>query len=261
MTFSNTETNNKLGLALMSPSTQTILPVVTDNGNLQGFFSIASTTFAGTETSFPLAEGPVALTTVTLPQKVYDGHHIGVQQYMAVAYDDPKARAWLGYSAFVGVNDTGYGMQHLMPSQGWFTRFNRGVLITNLQVNMAADSPAVPSSTQPTAQNGAIRWVASMNVNSTQLEGGFFDFPWIDLFKAKSSATAMRIEIVSNPIGGAFKSTLVPNPAITPLGGVEFNTVRIIRLQEAVAGSYVFTYKVYDDQNQSTTCTLTLTLV
>lgn len=261
MTHDNFATDNKLGLPLSAPSTQTILPVVTDNGNIQGFFTISETTFTGAETTFALAEGSVAIKSVTLPEKVSDGRGYGVRQYMAAVYATPRLREWLGYSAFVNTNDTGYGVRHVMPTQGWFTYYNRGVLVTNLLVGMDATVTVPESNVPPDASNGTIRWVASMSAASSQMKCGFFDFPWVDLFKVKSDRTAVRIEIVSNPAGGEFKSTLVPNPTITPLGGVEFNTVRIIRLKDVAAGAYVFTYKVVDDKNQSTTCTLTLTVV
>jgi len=261
MTASNFETNNKKGIPLTHPSSQTIIPVVTDNGNIMGFFTIASTTFDGTETTFDLAEGPIALTSITLPPKVDDGSNYGVEQYMAAYYDAPHLREWLGYSAFVSINDTGYGTQYSMPTQGYVRRHNRGVLITNLRVTMdtlvTVPEPGVP----PNVQNAAIRWVAKLSANSASLKCGFFDFPWTTLFKAKSDRTPLRIEIVANPPGGEFKSTLVPNPVITPLGFVEFNTVRIIKLHEAHSGDYVFQYSVLDDKNQSTPCTLTLTVV
>ncbi len=261
MTFSNTETNNKLGLPLKQPSIQTIIPVVTDNGNIMGFFTIAATTFDGTETSFALLEGPVEITSITLPAKASDGSNYGVEQYMAAYYDTPRLREWLGYSAFVSVNDTGYDTRYSMPTQGYVRRHNRGILITNLSVGMDTQVTVLEPAVPPNVQNAAVRWVAKLSANSVTLQCGFFDFPWTTLFQAKSDLTPIRIEIVANPPGGKFKSTLVPNPVISPLGNIEFNTVRIIKLGEAHAGDYVFNYMVIDDKNQSTPCTLTLTVV
>lgn len=261
MTFSNTETNNELGLALKQPSSQTIIPVVTDNGNIMGFFTIAKTTFDGTETTFDLSEGPIDITSITLPAKVDDGSGYGVEQYMAAYYDVPRLREWLGYSAFVSVNDTGYATSYSMPVQGYVRRHNRGILITNLSVTMDTQGSVLEVNVPPNVQNAAVRWVAKLSANSVSLKCGFFDFPWTTLFKAKSDLTPLRIEIVANPVGGVFKSTLVPNPVISPLGNVEFNTVRIIKLGDAVPGDYVFNYLVVDDKNQSTPCTLTLSVV
>lgn len=265
MTFSNTETGNKYGLPLAAPSKQSILPIICGgNGSLQGFFTINTTTFTGSETSFALAEGSVAIKTVTLPSKVNDGRNYGVEQYMAVVYSDDELlkRPWIGYSSWVNTNDTGYFLSYSMPTQGWMTRYGRGILITNLLVNMAADTMTPPSNTPPSASNAAIRWVASMEENSSQMDCGFFDFNWVQLFVAQSpNIDPLSIEIISNPVGGAFKSTLVPNPTVAPLGGVQFNTVRIIRLTTAAPGAYVFTYKVHDTKGGTTNCTLTLTLV
>jgi hypothetical protein len=261
----NHATNNKLGLPLATPSHQTILPIFCGgNGNLQGFFTIASTTFNGSETSFTLADGAVPIQSVTLPKKVSDGSNYGVQQYMAVVYPDDQVskRPWVGHSAWVDTNDTGYAISYSMPSQGWYTRYNRGTLITNLRVNMAALSMTPPSSTPPSATNATQRWVASMNRLSSELECGFFDFNWVSLFKASSpSIDPLSITIVSNPAGGVFKSTLVPYQVVAGQGGVQFNTVRIIRLLDAAAGTYVFNYQVTDTKGNTTPCTLTLTVV
>ncbi len=261
MTHSNFQTNNKLGLPLEAPVAQTILPVMCDNGNIMGFFTIGATTFDGTETEFALAEGDVALTSITLPKGVDNGSGYGVEQYMAVYYEQPRLREWLGYAAFVSVNDTGYQLSYSMPSQGWVTRMNRGTLITNLSVQMDTLTTVVEPEVPPNVQNGAVRWAAAMNVNSPQLKScGFFDFNWVALFQAKSKATPLRIEVVNNPASGEFKSSLVPNPVVMPLGGIEFNTVRIIKLKDVEAGVYVFNYLVIDDKNQSTPCVLTLTV-
>lgn len=266
MTHDNFATDNKIGLPLTAPSTQTILPIISaGNGMVEGFLTIAKTTFAGTETTFMTSNGPIAITTVTLPRKVDDGSGYGVNQYMAAVYDDVESakRPWLGYSAFVNTNDTGYLNKHYMPTQGQITRHYRGILVTNLLVNMAEESMTPDVPVPPVATPGTIRWVASMQLNSAQMECGFFDFNWVDLFKAKASAASvpMRLDVVNNPAGGQFKSTLVGNPIILPEGGTMFNTVRIIKLHDAPAGDYVFTYTVTDTNGLSTTCTLTLTLV
>lgn len=258
------ETNNVLGAPLTSPSKQTILPVVCGgNGNLQGFFAIQATTFIGTETEFTLAEGAVAIESVTLGQKSLDGSGYGVGQYMAAVYDDDQKslEPWLGYSSFIDLRSIGYSHRYVMPTQGWRTYLTRGILVTNLLVNMAADESEAETETPPVVSNGAIRWAAAMSANSAQLECGFFDFNWVSLFQAKSDRQAIRIDIVSNPVGGELKSTIVPYPAVTPQGAVQFNTIRIIKLDDVAPGQYVFNYVVTDDQNQSTTCTLTLTVV
>jgi len=259
------DTDNTLGQPLATPSTQTMLPIICGgNGNLKGYFTIAKTTFTGEETSFMLAEGPVDITTVTLPDKVLF-NNIGVQQYMAAVFPDDEVLQvpWGGYSSWINNNNTGYKLSYVMATTGWLTRLNQGTLITNLLVNMAADATVVPGNVPPAVSNAAIRWVASMNVNESQLSScGFFDFLWTDLFATSSpSVDPLSISVVSNPPGGQFKSTLVPYPVITPLGGPQFNTVRIIKLQPAVAGTYTFNYVVTDTQNRQTPVSLVLTLV
>ena len=257
-------TNNVLGAPLTTPSKQTSLPVICGgNGNVRGFFAIQATRFVGTETTFTLADGAVAIESVTLGQKSLDGSGYGVGQYMAAVYpdDEESLQPWLGYSAFVDLRSLGYSHRYVMPTQGWRTYLTRGILVTNLLVNMAADESVPAVETPPVVGNGAIRWAAAMSANSAQLECGFFDFNWVDLFQAKSDRQAIRIDIVANPAGGEFKSTIVPYPSVAPQGAVQFNTIRIIKLDDVAAGDYTFTYVVTDDQNQSTTCTLVLTVV
>lgn len=266
MTHSNFQTGNKLGQALTAPSKQSILPVVCGgNGNIQGFFPIATTTFNGTETSITIDGFPVAITTVTLPKVVSDNTGTRVQQYMAAVYPDNVVRKkpWIGYASFVDNDDVGYlGARHVMPTQGWHTSYYLGPLVTNLKVTMYDESFTPAVQPPPVVQNGTIRWVASMDSNPTGLDCGFFDFLWTDLFKASTTGIdPVSINVVSNPPGGYFKSTLVPTPVVAPLGGVQFNTVRIIRLQDTPAGTYTFNYVVTDTKNQSTNCQLVLTVV
>lgn len=257
-------TQNKLGLPLLTPSKQTILPIFCGgNGNLQGFYTIASHTFSGSETTYALAEGNVPVTTYTLPDKVRDGN-FGVQQFMAVVYPDNAllTRPWIGYSAWVDNNHTGWSRIFYMPVDTWTLRFNAGILYTNLTVNMAAQAYSAPSTSSPSVSNGTMRWVTSVQANSTQLECGFIDFNWVELFNAASgSPDPLSLSIVSNPAGGYMKATLVANQVIVGQGAVQFNTVRIIMLNPAPPGSYVFTFAVTDTQNNTTTCTLTLTVV
>lgn len=266
MTHSNFQTSNKLGLPLAAPSRQSIIPVICGHDSLiQGFFPIAVHTFDGTETTVTIDGSPVAITSVTLPAVVDDGNGQRVRQYMAAVYptEQKLTRPWIGYASFTPDDDAQYlGARHVMPTQGWKTTYYLGPLVTNLMVNMADDAFSPEVVNPPSVQNGTIRWAASMASNPTGLDCGFFDFLWTDLFKASTQGIdPLMISIVSNPAGGYFKSTLVPNPTVSPLGGVFFDTVRIIRLQDAPAGDYVFNYAVTDTKNQVTNCQLTLTVV
>lgn len=267
MTHSNFQTNNKLGQPLVAPSAQTILPIINGgNGNIVGFYPIALTTFNGTERKFTLSQGDVPITSITLPRGIDDGSGYGVGQYMAAVFDAPLDKhdmPWLGYSEFVSINDIGYGMTWYQPvvGRGWVLQ--KGTLLAALSLGMD-QSPSAPDVPQPpTAVNGVLRWAGRLNLSSSEYECAFFDFNWVALFQAKTSNANLpkRLEVLSNPPGGEFKSTLVPYPSATPLGMLEFNTVRILRLKNAVAGDYVFNYRVVDHNNLSVTCELTLTVV
>jgi hypothetical protein len=114
----------------------------------------------------------------------------------------------------------------------------------------------------PTASPAGIRWACALTINELSANCGFIDFNWVELFAAQSaSIDPLRIEIVSNPAGGEFKTTIVPYPVVAPLGGIEFNTLRIIKLKPAAAGAYVFNYRVVDTKGQATPVTFTLTVV
>jgi hypothetical protein len=242
---------------------------------LYGYFVIAETTFAAgsVPATFALNEGAVSIQSVTPPVGVNDGHNYGVPQYVAAVYteDQAKLEPYGGYSAFIDINDTGNYAMWLNPSYARQLRSGRGVLINSLLVNPAAYVPPAPgSATPPNVTNGTQRWAANLTVSINQLGCSFFDFNWIQTFQAVMANTVpfndaqpLSIEIVSNPTGGAFKSTIVGGDGQQAMssGAVIFSTCRIIRLQDVTAGDYVFTYKVTDTKGLSSTCTLTLTVV
>lgn len=259
-------TDNVLGLPLEVPSTQTILPVICGgNGNIRGWLAIQSTEFDGTETSFTTADGPIAITTVTLPKLVVnDGLKYRVYQYVAAVFPDDQEhlRPWLGYTAFVSVDESQYAMQWFMPTQGQGYRLNRGPLFTDLSVRMDADAgaaPAIPPA--PGVTSGTLRWAVSVSMNDLVNGCNFLDFNWVTLFSAQSQNQPLRIEIVSNPASGEFKTTIVPYPSVVGAGAVEFNTLRIIKLKPVEPGDYVFNYSVVDQRGQATPVTLTLTVI
>lgn len=260
-------TNNKLGAGLTAPSTQSILPVLCGgNGQLLGFYPIASTTFDGTETSFTLSQGDIKITSVKLPPRVNDGSGYGVVEYMAAYFDGPtdlRTEPWLGYQEFISNNDLGYRMQWYQPTVGSGYVLTRGIFLSALEVSMD-QTPYVPDvPVPPTGGNATIYWKAKLGLNAAQYECAFFDFNWVVLFNAKTEGrhNPMRIEFISNPPGGEFKSTLVAFPSATVDGDIEFNTVRVVRLKDAAPGDYPFVYKVTDRNNLSILCNLTLTIV
>lgn len=259
-------TDNVLGQPLDVPSTQTILPVICGgNGNIRGWLAIAATTFDGTETSFTTSDGAIAITTVTLPKLVVnDGLKYRVYQYMAAVFpdDQERLRPWLGYTAFVGVDESQYAMQWFMPAEGQGYRLNRGPLISDLTVRMDVDQgtvPAIPPA--PTVTPATLRWAISLSMNDLVAGCGFLDFNWVNLFETQSQNQPLRIEIVSNPASGEFKTTVVPYPSVIGAGAIEFNTLRIIKLKPVAAGTYLFNYSVIDQHGQATPVTLTLTVV
>ena len=276
-------TNNKVGLegVTFEPSTQTILPVVcagvrradgsidySKGGNANNFIGwliIASTTFDGTETSYTTVDGPVPVQPLTLPGLVTNEDlKVRVQQFMVAIFptEDLHARPWLGYSAFVGASESQWAVQWFQPTEGRGYLFNRGPFISDLTVRMDLSGAPVPNvPVPPDATPATLRWAVALGMNDLQVGCGFIDFNWVELFQTQATYDPLRIEIVSNPPGGQFKTTVVPFPAVTPTGSPEFNTLRIIKLKPVDAGAYVFNYKVVGVNGLSTAVTLTLNVV
>ena len=277
-------TNNKVGLdggTFPQPSTQTVLPVVCagirlpdgtidysnagNANNFIGWLSIPSTEFDGTETEFTTAEGPVPIQALTLPNLVQNSDlKYRVQQFMVAIFptQDLHARPWLGYSSFVGASESQWSLQWILPTQGSGYRFNRGPIISDLTVRMDLSGGYVPPNPPaPSVSPGTLRWAVAMSMNDLQVGCGFIDFNWVELFQSQATYEPLKIEIVSNPASGEFKTTIVPYPTVTPIGSIEFNTLRIIKLSDVEPGAYVFNYAVVDVHGQKTPVTLTLTIV
>ncbi len=257
---------NRLDLPLDTPSTQTILPVLTDyRGSIVGWIPIAETEFDGTERTFTTANGPIAITTVTLPEKYTDGHKRYVSQFMAAVYteDVHYAQPWLGYQDFVPINQCQYALQWFQPTEGARYRLNLGPLFTDLIYGMDMSIAPVPTPPEPpTSQNGTLRWAVSLTQSDLNNNCPFLDFNWVQLFNAEATAAGpLRITTTASPAGGEFKSTLVPYPNILPEGSPEYNTVRIIKLKESPAGDYVFHYTIQDTAGGTTNVVFTLSVV
>ncbi len=262
----------QLGLPLEKPSKQTIVPVIVspDHNIYVGWMNIAETTFNGTETTLSVP-GPSAstltfdITTVTLPPRpVGDPEYQRVQQFMAVVYDRlPEGyRPYASTTAFVSTNDAQYAMQWLMPVTGQQFRLALGPFITDLTYAMNRSPALAPTPPgPPTASNAGLRWAVTVALNDLLVECAYFDFNWVTLFQAESQAQPLKIETVSNPVGGEFKSTLVAYPVVNPTGSTEFNTVRIMKLKPVAAGDYVFNFKITDQLGQSVPVVFTLTVV
>lgn len=270
----------QLGLPLETPSAQTIIPVILGNrngglnadgaqaftnGTILGWFSIARQVFTDQEDVVTMPEGDLPVISVTLPALVQGSPTHRVTQYMAAVYNDldVKVKPWLGYAGFLDTRDSQYAMQWLMPTEVTTSRLNRGPLLSDLIVRMDVDAGGAPPPVDPpVAVPATLRWAVSASMANMAADCGFFDFNWVELFQAQTQGyEPLKIEIVSNPSGGEFKTTIVPFPTVLPQGSVEFNTLRIIKLKDVAPGSYIFNYAITDTHGGRTPVVFTLTVV
>lgn len=277
--------SNQYGLPLTKPSKQLLLPIVLTSGRVAGFFPIAETTFAGTETTFALSQGSVPITTVTLAPKVssnvYDENR--VQQYMAAQWpeDLDGVFPWRGYEELVSAdipNTIGYYSWWSMPVTMWFHHFGRGSYLSAMKFNLDKYVTAPPSPPGPpdVTTPQTLEWATTMNLQAFTTDCAFFDFNWVALFDAQfvpdpqqqgSGVVPLSIQTVSNPVGGYFKASVVTAQGaqtIVPGGGVQFNSIRILRLQDPPAGTYTFTFLITQNVNGAITTSnavLNLTVV
>jgi len=264
------------GLPLNEPSKQTILPFITDSGRVYGFFPIAVTTFDGTEQTFTVDGGnrTVNLQTVTLPTINQSNQYMTgqrfVQQYMA---------AYFPFSSLVQPDPRKLKMYSWwsMPGATLVNHFSRGVYLNALQFNLFASVPVVPPAiTPPVTTPQTLTWAATINLQSLQQECSFIDFNWAELFQTSyandpnnlqgNNVLPIAITQITNPAGGFFKAVVLggamgSNQVVIPGGGVVYNTVRIIRLQDPPAGTYTFTFQIsYTNGGIQATTPVTATL-
>lgn len=262
----------QFGLPLEASSTQSLLPYITDSGRIYGFFPIATHTFTGAETSYTVAPGvTVTVTTVTLPPTVSTNlrQQQRVPQYMAAYF--PSAiegqRPWTGYSTLVRTdkpNILGFYSWWSMPVMSIVQHFNYGTylnaLISGMDPTVPVGSPVTPPVTTP----ASLTWACTIDPIALTPDCAFFDFSWTELFATSplynpdqpgNTVVPVQLNVVSNPAGGYFKAVLVQTvgQTIYPGGGVSFDTVRILRLQDPPAGTYTFNFTI--QYNQSSTAT------
>lgn len=259
--------NTQYGLPLTTSSTQTILPVVINTNMVIGFYTIAKTTFANPmPATYALAEGPVSISTVTLPKGISDSNGPKVvPQYVAsvLTTSQAYARPWLGYTSFIDPMSVGEFHRWSLPSTGAVLTQNDGALITALRVSMATVVSPNVNPSAPNPQAGTLNWQASASVDSFNMECGFFDFNWVTLFKeTNSGVNPLRITTISNPTGGSLKSTVVSGSGqdYVQNGASIFDTVRIILLRPVPAGAYSFVFAVTDQYNQTANVNFTLNI-
>ena len=253
------------GLPLSSPSKQTILPILTEDGRVRGWYPIAVTTFNGTETSYTTSDGVVVpLKTVTTDT----GN--GISQYMAAVFPVGLPFNYFPWaSADLVDGGEGYYRWWSLPTEAWTLHFGAGPLIEGLEWGLghAGVSPPTPPA-PPGAANGTLTWRASVKYEALFGNCPFFDFNWITLFQAQSTTvTPLRIVVTSNPAPIApatvppMKASVIALPVATPNGPV-YDTVRIMKLADQVPpGTYTWTFAVYDDQGQSTPVNFVLTVL
>lgn len=269
----------QFGVAFDQPVKQTILPIVImPHGTMHGFFYIAETEFDGTETEFALTEGNVPIMTVQKGPHNIDGTGFdqGTEQFMAAVWDVTveAQRPWIGYLEWINNESTGMYARWTLPSQFVHLIENWGALYGSFKVRLdrvvITGQPDIP--TPPTGSNGAMSWVSQINWDAISQDCAFFDLNWFDLFQASYNKTYQC------PDG----STAVVPISITPLtappqwkvmvvragtnmevaqGGAVYNTLRFIRILSAPPGDYTFTFRIVDQYNQTTTVTMTLTVV
>lgn len=236
-----------------------------------GFFPIASTSFDGNETTFNLNSGAVNVTSVHLPP---DYTKERASEFMIAWYDvdDARHEQWRGHPSFVSAADSGFYSRWILAETSVTQRQGNGTLIGSLVKGLDVTTYVPPSSpTAPTAANGSLRWAVSISL--VDLDCAFFDFNWVDLFNAKppvgvvpAGLTGLAIVPTSQPAGLPFKSTVVQTSMIGANNTLIYNTVRIIKLQQAVApDDYTFDFSIGYTNEQgitaSTPVTLTLTVV
>lgn len=272
----------QFGLPLNAPSKQTIIPILDHYGRAYGFFPIASHTFTGAETSYVLADGTVNITTVTLPPKLQNNTNVSrVSQYMAAVYTPAQVslKPWRGFAEFVSSDNPGtigFYSWWSMPPGNWFQHFGAGVFINSFEFGMSEYAYTPPAGQgNPTVGNAAatMTWSTVVNLAAFENQASFIDFSWTALFQTTlknnpnyspgEQVIPLSITTTSNPAGGYFKASVVQSlgaQSILPGGGSLFNTVRILRLADPVAGSYVFGFNILDNLGNTTPVTLTLTV-
>jgi hypothetical protein len=276
------------------PSKQSILPYMTDSGRVYGFFPIATTLFNGTETSFSVDGGnqTVELQTVTLPP-INQSNSIlqpRVQQFMAAYFpiNQEGIKPWTRFSSLIDASSPiklGQYSWYSQPLATFVEHFSRGIYVDALRFRLDPSVPIPTTPSGPTLGNttGTLTWAASADPQAWAPDCAFMDFNWVQLFNAQfnpdpnnlqtNAPLPLAITSITNPPGGYFKAVVIggamgSDQMVLPGGGIIYNTVRIIKLQDPPAGSYAFTFTISYQQGGSltaqkltTTATLNLTII
>ena len=251
-------TSNRYGLPLIAPVSQTIIPVMNESGLVYGFFAIASTTFTGLEASYLVGPTILPLRSVTV-----GSNPANVRQFMAAVYSRNivgNYRPWAS-SSFQDVMADGAYRGFTMSAMDWITRFSKGIVVAALSESMNRVQVAPVAPTAPVVSTTATQtWASSVSYLSLNGACSFIDFNWQILFNAQSSVRGLRIVPISNP-PAIFRSSVVGVPVVQNGGGVVYDTIRILKIDEATPGVYVFLFDVYNIDGLKTAVTLNLTVV
>ena len=253
---------NLYNIPLETPSLQTVLPVLTQDGLIHGFYPITQTTFDGTETEYTLPDNVVVPLMVVTVDK--DPNARALSQFVAAVFPAGLPFNYQPWSS-ASLIDGGYGNYswYTLPTQGWIHHFGKGVMINAIQSNLNTDSPTSNTEPPPEAVDGALTWTASVAYASIASDCAFFDFNWMTLFEVKSGLKPVRITVLQNPAGSPapFKATVVGVPTASE-NGVIFNTIRIMKLASNIGlGVYTFQFRVVDVSGQTTDVDLALTIL
>jgi hypothetical protein len=255
--------NNRYGLPLTKPSIQTILPAMTEDGVVHGWYPITQTTFTGGETSFTLPDCTVPLKTVTV-----DSDSV-VKQFVAAVW--PKGLRWNYFpwaSSSLVAGDDGYFRNWSLPTSTWVLHYGKGVFLDGITSSLNRPGTAVPTPPgAPTVSTPkSLNWQASVAAMMFTGDCKFFDFNWVTLFTSTGETVPLRIEVLTNPppIAPATTAPLLAKVVGIPTavnGGVLYDSVRILKNQESIpTGTYVFTFKIYNTSGLAANVTLNLTI-
>lgn len=255
--------NNQYGLPLTATSTQTILPAMTEDGVVRGWYPITQTTFDGSETSFVLPDCTVPLKTVTVDSDS------PLKQYMAAVWPVGlpfNSFPWASNSLVSPVD--GYFRMWSLPTSTWMLRYGKGLFLDAITSSLNRAGAAVPTPPgAPTVSTPQARtWQASVSAQMLTGDCSFFDFNWVTLFTSTGETVPLRIEVVSNPapIAPAVTAPMLAKVIGIPTavnGGVLYDTIRILKNADALPpNTYAFTFNIYGEAGIAATATLNLTI-
>lgn len=253
---------NKYGLALTAPSKQTILPAMTQDGIIRGWYPITLTTFVGTETSFDLVDVTVPLMTVTVDTDS------PVKQYMAAVWPVGLRFNYQPWVSSVLVKpDDGYYRWWSAPTTTWFLHYGKGLFLDSMasSLNRAGAAGITPPGGPTVGTPKDITWQASVAYSALNGDCTFFDFNWVQLFTTTGETKPLRIEVVAlpDPIDPATNAPMLAKiigvPVAIGAGAVIYDTIRIIKNQDTLpVGAYEFTMRIYDERGLAANVVLTV---